>query len=229
MKTVRLGKTGLEVSRIGIGGIAIQRPPLDEAIKVIRRALDLGVNFIDTAIGYGDSEERIGKAVAGRREHVFLATKGGADDKATTHEHIEQSLKRLETDYIDVWQFHGINTFERYEHILGPDGAMEAAQEALHAGKIRHIGFSAHTTIAAIAAMNEFKFDTVMFPINFVEHFAFGFGQAVLELAHNQSVSVIAIKPTSAGAWPDARPTAHREMSAKPNGCEADRAVRAWS
>jgi aryl-alcohol dehydrogenase-like predicted oxidoreductase len=79
MKSVRLGKTNLLVSRVGIGGIAILRPPLEQAIKVIQRALDLGINFIDTAIGYGESEARIGKAIFGRREQVFIATKGGGD------------------------------------------------------------------------------------------------------------------------------------------------------
>jgi len=142
MKTVRLDKIGLEVSRIGMGGIPIQRPPEDEAIKVIRRALDLGINLIDTSISYGDSEERIGKAVTGRRDQMIIATKGGWRDKATALEHIEQSLKRLNTDYIDLWQFHGVGTLEGYEGVLGPDGAMEGAQAALQAGKIRHIGIS---------------------------------------------------------------------------------------
>ena len=89
MKTVRLGKTGLEVSRIGMGGIPLTRPTEDEAIKVIRRAFDLGVNFIDTANAYGDSEERFGKAIAGRRDQVIIATKTGGRDKVTA---LEQSL-----------------------------------------------------------------------------------------------------------------------------------------
>ena len=98
MKTVRLGKTGLEVSRIGIGGIPIQRPTEGEAVKVIQRALDLGITFIDTAVGYGPSEERIGKGIAGRRDLVVIATKTGARDKAGVLEHLELSLRRLQTD-----------------------------------------------------------------------------------------------------------------------------------
>lgn len=82
MKTIRLGKTGLKVSRVGIGGIPITRPSMDEAVKVIQRALDLEVNFIDTSVAYEDSEERIGKAIVGRREHVIISTKTWAADKA---------------------------------------------------------------------------------------------------------------------------------------------------
>lgn len=120
MKTVRLGKTGLEVSRIGMGGIPITRPTEDEAIKVIRRALDLGITFIDTAWRYGDSEERIGKGVAGRRDQVVIATKTftrgkGGEAKATALQQLEASLESLNTDYIDLWQFHGVNTLEEYK------------------------------------------------------------------------------------------------------------------
>jgi aryl-alcohol dehydrogenase-like predicted oxidoreductase len=121
----------LQVSRIGFGGIPIQRLTEDEAVKVVQRCLDLGVTFIDTANGYTTSEERIGKAlaaIAGRREQVVIATKSGGRDKTTALEHLELSLQRLSTDYIDLWQFHGVSTFEAYEQVLGPGGAMEAAQ-----------------------------------------------------------------------------------------------------
>jgi len=133
MRKVRLGKTGLMVSRVGMGGIPIQRPPFDEAVKIINRALDLEVNFIDTALGYGDSEERIGKAITDRRDEVILATKGGR------LKHIERSLKRLNTDYIDLWQFHNIASLEELKQVLGSGGGMEGAKEALRAGK-GHLG-----------------------------------------------------------------------------------------
>ncbi|MHA2020321.1 MAG: aldo/keto reductase, partial [Candidatus Thorarchaeota archaeon] len=143
-----LGKTGLEVSRVGIGGIPILRIPFDEAVKVVEFALDLGINFIDTANAYtssnGSSEERIGQAIAGRRDGVVLATKSGARDKDTSLEHLNLSLKRLGTDYIDIWQFHSVSKMEDYESILANDGAMKTAEEALESGIIRHIGFSSH-------------------------------------------------------------------------------------
>ena len=200
LKTVRLGKTGLEVSRVGIGGIPIQRPPEDEAIEVIRRALDLGVNLIDTSIGYGDSEERIGKAIAGRREQVIIATKGRWKDKATALENIEQSLKRLNTDYIDLWQFHGVNTLEGYEGVLGPGGAMEGAQEARQAGKIRHIGMSSHSPDVTKEAVASGRFETIQFPFNFV---ARELAEELAPLARKHNVGFIAMKPFAGGVLQD--------------------------
>lgn len=196
MKTVRLGKTGLKVSRVGMGGIPIQRPPLDEAIKVLQRAFDLGVNLVDTSIGYGDSEERIGKGLIGRREQVIVATKGRWKDKTTALENIEQSLKRLNTDYIDLWQFHGVNTLEGYEGVLGPDGAMEGAQAALQAGKIRHIGISSHSPDVAKRAVVSGHFETIQFPFNFV---ARELAEELVPLAREHDVGFIAMKPFAGG------------------------------
>lgn len=201
MKTVRLGKTGLKVSRVGIGGIPIQRPPLDEAITVIQRALDLGVTFIDTALGYGTSEERIGKGIAGRREEVILATKGGRRDKATTLEHIEMSLKRLNTDYIDLWQFHNVSTFEAYEQVIRPGGGMEGAQEALKAGKIRHIGVSSHNIDVALKMVSSGLFETIQFPFNFVTCEP---ADELVPLAQKCDVGFIAMKPFAGGNLSDA-------------------------
>ena len=200
MKSVRLGKTNLLVSRVGIGGIAIQRPPLEDAIKVIQRALDLGVNFIDTAIGYGDSEVRIGKALLGRREQVFIATKGGGDKVGTTR-CIDNSLKRLNTDYIDLWQFHGINTFDYYEKILEAGGSMKAAQEALRASKIRHIGFSSHSLDVALKAAASGHFETVQFPLNFISDEALS---ELVPLARRHDLGFIAMKPFAGGHIRDA-------------------------
>jgi len=196
MRTIRLGKTGLEVSRIGFGGIPIMRLAEDEAIKVVQRCLDLGVTFLDTANGYGTSEERIGKAIAGRREQVVIATKTGARDRATAQEHLDLSLKRLDTDYIDLWQFHNLSTFEAYEQALGPNGAMEAAQEALRAGKIRHIGVTSHSMDIALKAVPSGHFETVQFPFNFVTNEA---ATELIPLARKHDVGFISMKPMAGG------------------------------
>ncbi len=201
MKTVKLGKTDLEVTRIGIGGIPIQRPPEEEAIKVIQHALDLGINFIDTALGYGDSEIRIGKAIAERREEVILATKGGWRDKKSALQHIDSSLQRLQTDYIDLWQFHNIGDFEAYEVLLKPGGAMEAAKEALEAGKIRHIGFSSHSLDVALKAVASSHFETVQFPLNFISNEAV---DELVPLAKKENVGFIGMKPFAGGNLRDA-------------------------
>jgi predicted aldo/keto reductase-like oxidoreductase len=201
MQTVRLGQTGLEVSRVGFGGIPIQRLTEDEAVEVVERCLDLGVTFLDTANGYTSSEERIGKAIAGRREQVVIATKTGAWDRATALEHLELSLRRLNTEYIDLWQFHNISSLEAYEQVLGPDGAMEAAQEALRAGKVKHIGITSHSTEVALKAVPSTHFETIQFPFNFVTHEP---AQELVPLAKKHDLGFIAMKPMAGGLLDDA-------------------------
>lgn len=196
MKTVRLGKTGLEVSRVGMGGIPIQRSPFDEAITVVQRALDLGVNFIDTSIAYGDSEIRIGKGIEGCRDEVLLAPKGSWRDKQTARDCIESSLKRLNTDYIDLWQFHNISTLESLELVLAPGGAMEVAHEALEEGKILHIGASIHSLDVALEAVTSGYFETIQFPFNFVLNEA---SVKLVPLAKEHNVGFIAMKPFAGG------------------------------
>lgn len=141
MKKVRLGKTGLTVSRVGIGGIPIQRPTLEEAIRIVNRALDLGINFIDTSIGYGDSEIRIGKAIKDRRDEVYIATKGSWRSSNDATSSINDSLKRLSVEHIDLWQFHNIRDLQAFSQVISPSGALEAAKNALKSGKIGHLGF----------------------------------------------------------------------------------------
>ncbi len=195
MKTIRLGRTGLEVSRMGIGGIAIQRPSMEESVRVMRRAFDLGVTFIDTAHGYGDSEVRVGKAVAGRRRSVVIATKGGGDKKQTLA-NIDESLSRMGTDYIDIWQFHGINTPGYLQSILGPGGGLEGAKAALKAGKILHIGFSSHSLDVSRDAVKSDEFETVQYPLNFVTDEAV---ESLLPLAREHDLGFIAMKPFAGG------------------------------
>ena len=199
MKTMQLGKTGLRVSQVGFGGIPIQRLTEDEAIRVVQRCLDLGVTFIDTANGYTTSEECIGKAIAGsaiRREQVVIATKTGARDSAGAQEHLELSLKRLQTDYIDLWQFHGVSTFEGYEQVLGPGGAMEAAQAALQTGKVRHIGITSHSMDVALKAVPSGHFETIQFPFNFITSEP---SQELVPLAQQHGLGFIAMKPFAGG------------------------------
>jgi predicted aldo/keto reductase-like oxidoreductase len=195
MITTRLGKTGLEVSRVGMGGGPIQRPSEEQAIKVIRHALDLGINFIDTARSYRTSEVRIGKAIAGCREQVIVTTKGWGD-KVTVQASIEESLKQLNTDYIDLWQFHDISTFEEYEQVLGLGGGMEGAQMALRAGKIHHIGLSSHSLDVALKAVASGHFETIQFPLNFIANEAL---TELVSLAREHDVGFIAMKPLAGG------------------------------
>lgn len=156
----------------------------------VRNAFDRGLNYYDVAPAYenGRCETRMGVGLQDiQRDKYFLACKTKRRDKDGCREELEQSLKLLKTDYFDVYQLHHLVQPDDVKKALGPGGAMETILKAKEEGKIRAIGFSAHTTQAALEAMNGFDFDTVMFPINYVEYYSHGFGQDVLELAEKKN------------------------------------------
>lgn len=204
MRTVRLGRTGFLVSRVGFGGIPIQRLTDTEADRVVRRSLDLGVTLLDTANAYTTSEERIGKAVAGRREGLVLATKTLARDRATALAHLDLSLQRFGTDRIDLWQLHNVSTPEALDQILAPGGAMEAAVEAVAAGKVRELGLTSHSLDMAMKAVATDRFATVQLPFNFVTDEA---AADLLPLCRQLDVGFIAMKPFAGGMLENARLT----------------------
>jgi predicted aldo/keto reductase-like oxidoreductase len=209
-----LGNTGEKLSIIGFPGNGLRLHGEQESIELIHKSIDRGVNFFDVSPRYGKNGEceiKMGLGLEGKRDQVFLASKTRMRDGAGAREQLETSLKRLKTDHLDLYQMHFLQTIQEVEDAFSPGGVMEEMFRAKEEGKIRHLGFSAHTTLSAIEAMNRFKFDTVMFPVSYVEHFTFGFGHAVLELAHNQGVSVIGIKSNSGGAWPDEVPKEDRK------------------
>jgi predicted aldo/keto reductase-like oxidoreductase len=194
-----LGKTELRVSVIGFGGIPVQRISKEEAVKVIERAEELGINFIDTARGYGISEIFIGDALKGRREKWIIASKTMARDKETMKTEIALSLKNLNTDYIDLYQFHNVRTMEDYEKILGENGAYAALEEAKLAKKIRHIGITSHSLDLLKIAVESGKFESIMYPYNIVEDQA----DDLFRRANELNIGVIAMKPMAGGALTD--------------------------
>ncbi len=196
METVRLGKTELMVSRIGFGGIPIQRLTEDETVKVVRRCLGLGVNFIDTANAYTTSEERIGKAIAGRREGLIIATKTHARTIEGVEKDIHLSLERLGTETIDLYQFHNVSKPKDIETVLDPNGPLIAFEKAKEAGKINHIGVTSHSMDAAKALVKSGRFETIMFPFNFVAKEA---ETELLFLTREHDVGLIAMKPLAGG------------------------------
>ena len=196
MEKIRLGRTGMMVSNLGFGGIPIQRLTENEAIDVIQRALDLGVNFIDTANGYTTSEERIGKAIRGRREGLFLATKTLDRTGDGVKEHLKLSLQRFGVDYIDLYQFHNVNNDAALTAILAPDGPMSVLEEAKKAGVVRHIGISSHQIDMAKDLVKTDRFETLMFPFNFITCEP---AEELLPLARQHDVGFIAMKPLAGG------------------------------
>jgi predicted aldo/keto reductase-like oxidoreductase len=207
--------SGEEVTIIGFPGNALRHYDQTETNKGVRWAVEQGINLFDVAPAYGkdgECEIKLGNALQEvDRDQLFVSCKTGKRDKKGAMQELETSLKRLKTDRFDLYQMHYLRTISEVEEAFGPGGCMEAIIQAKKQGKIRHIGFSAHTSLAALAAMKKFKFDTVMFPINYIEHFSFAFGQAVIEKAQNQGVSVLCIKSTSGGDWPKDTPKEKRD------------------
>ena len=196
MEKTRLGKTNMMVTRLGFGGIPIQRLSEEDAVAVVRKCQDLGVTFMDTANGYTTSEERIGKAIAGRRQGLILATKSGARDREGVERHLGLSLERLGVDYIDLYQFHGVSTFEALETVLDPKGPLAVVEDARKAGKIRHIGFTSHSMDVAKEGVKSDQFETVMFPFNFITSEP---AEELLPLTREHDVGFIAMKPLAGG------------------------------
>ncbi|MEI7904873.1 MAG: aldo/keto reductase [Candidatus Firestonebacteria bacterium] len=203
MKKIIFGKTGLKVSRIAFGGIPIMRLPAPAAIEVIKESLELGVNFIDTATGYTDSQVKIGLAIGGLpRQDLVLATKSGADDKKIILEHIDNSLKQLKTDYIDIYQLHGVSTEERFKAVMGENGAYEGLMLAVKQGKVRFAGFSSHTMSIAKKMLLTEKFFSIQIPYNFIDRQA---EEEVLPLAKKMNIGIIAMKPLGGGLLDNAK------------------------
>jgi predicted aldo/keto reductase-like oxidoreductase len=194
---VRLGKSGLEVTAVGFGGIPIQRLTEVQAVRVLRRALDGGMNWIDTAHGYSTSEGRVGKAIQGyRREKLHLFTKGPAREPQKIREQIELSLQRLQTPYIDLYQFHAVPSMEEWEE-MGRNGTLEVVREYRQRGAIRHIGASTHSQQTAEALARLPEIEVLQYPFNFIVQRE---GLAVLKACREHDVGFIAMKPFGGGA-----------------------------
>ena len=194
-----LGKTGLTVSRLGFGGIPIQKIDAEGTRTLMGALLDAGVNFIDTARGYTVSEEYLGFALEGIRDRFVLATKSMARTKEAMARDIETSLKNLRTDYIDLYQIHNPGAKD-LEQVTTPDGALEALLDAKAAGKIGHIGITLHSVELFRRAVELPWVETIMFPYNVVETQ----GEDLIELCAEKNIGFICLKPLPGGAIADA-------------------------
>ena len=197
------GKTGVKLSIIGLGGVTVMKMPQKEVNALVDEAIERGVNYVDVAPTYGNAEELLGPALKRHRGEIFLACKTHKRDKGEAAAELRESLKKLQTDYFDLYQFHAISSMQDVERIFGPEGALEAFLEAREKGLIRFIGFSAHSVKAALAAMDRFDFDSILFPINFVLYFKENFGPQVVEKAKEKGVVRLAIKAMARSKWPE--------------------------
>lgn len=211
MEYRKLGKTGLEISRLGFGGIPIQKIDAESTKKLIQKLLDEGVNYIDTARGYTISEELLGYALEGVRDRFILATKSMSRTKELMEKDIATSLEKLRTDYIDLYQVHNPNAKD-LEQVIRPGGALEALYEAKAQGKIGHIGITLHSAEVFQQAIDLPWVETIMFPYNIVETQ----GQALIAKCQEKNIGFICMKPLAGGAIDDAV-TALRFVVSNPN------------
>jgi aryl-alcohol dehydrogenase-like predicted oxidoreductase len=204
-----LGRTGQQVSVIGLGGYHIgTQKDEQESIRLIRSAIDHGINFLDNCWDYNDgaSEIRMGKALGdGYRDKVFLMTKIDGRTRDAAARQLDESLKRLQTDHLDLLQFHEIIRLEDPDRIFAPNGALEAILAARQAGKVRFIGFTGHKDplvhlrMLEVAARHRFRFDTVQMPLNVMDAHFRSFGQMVLPVLVKEGIGVLGMKPMGSG------------------------------
>jgi len=197
------GDTGERLSIIGFGGIVVSGVEQEHANRVVAEAVEKGVNYFDVAPSYGDAEIRVGPALEPYRKDVFLACKTTQRTKEGAAAELQESLRRLRTDHLDLYQLHAITDVQKdVDAVFGPGGAMEVFLEAKKQGQVRYLGFSAHSEEAALAAMGRYDFDSILFPINFATFYEGDFGPRVIEAAKSKGVARLALKALAKQRWP---------------------------
>lgn len=196
MDYVTLGSTGLTVSEVGFGCIPIIRLSTDEAVTVLRHGFDRGITFFDTANAYRDSEEKIGAAFSGMRDKIVIATKTLQRTAEGVAAHLENSLVKLRTDYLDLFQLHQIAQEKDWQAVTAPGGALEAVIKAKEAGKIRHVGVTSHNLEMAVKLVKTGLFSSIQFPFNLIEEAA---RDELLPAATEAGMAFIVMKPFGGG------------------------------
>jgi len=204
LPTRPLGKTGLDVSILALGGVMYNFLKDSEAAAVVHRAIDLGINTIDTAHGYKESERKIGLVMAERRDEVVLTTKSGQRDRDGMAAEIEESFKRLQTDRIDCVQIHDLHTEEDLAKITGPDGALKAIESFQRDGSVRFVGVTSHVNPDILArALREYPFDTILTSLGAMHAAVRPFYETIMPVAQERSVGVLAMKVLAYGFLKD--------------------------
>jgi aryl-alcohol dehydrogenase-like predicted oxidoreductase len=206
-----LGRTGEKLSMIGFGGIVVMDAETGAAKNIVAEAVDRGINYFDVAPSYGNAQERLGPALAPYRKDCFLACKTEGRKKEDSRAQLEESLRLLKTDRLDLYQFHALTKMADLDTVLGPGGAMETMEAAKKEGKIRYIGFSVHSVETALAALDRYNFDTVLFPVNWVLFSQANFGPQILKRAQEKQMGILALKAMAKTTWPAAESKTHPE------------------
>jgi aryl-alcohol dehydrogenase-like predicted oxidoreductase len=211
-----LGRTGEKLSIIGFGGIVVMDATAAQASQRVGEAIDAGVNYFDVAPTYGNAEDMLGPALTPYRKGVFLACKTEERMREGASAALDRSLRKMRTDHFDLYQHHAVTKLEDVDKILGPDGAMEAFEAARKAGKVRFLGFSAHSVEAALALMDRADFDTILFPVNFGTWYAGDFGPQVLARAQEKKMGILALKALANGPLEKGKPKKHAKCWYEP-------------
>lgn len=206
-------KDGIQLSIIGFGGIVVTAMPQAEADRRVATAMERGVNYYDVAPSYanGEAERQLGVALKPYRKSVFLAEKTQRQDAQGARQEFEESLRRLHTDYFDLYQFHAVSSMDDAEQILAPGGAAELFLKLKKAGQVRYIGFSAHHAGAALRLLDALPIDSVLFPVSFAAWDKGGFGPQILEKARQKGAARLALKAMALGQWPRDLPREQRK------------------
>lgn len=194
MRKRSYGSTGIDLSVVGFGGIVVMNETPEDASRLVSFAIDSGINYFDVAPSYGNAQERLGPALEPYRKDVFLACKTGERTADGARRELQESLRLLRTDYLDLYQLHSVTTMEDVATILGPGGALEVFQQAQQEGMVRYLGFSAHSEEAAVALLNAFSFTSILFPVNWVTWNTGMFGPRVLDRAQERGAAILALK-----------------------------------
>lgn len=228
MEKRSLGKTGVKLSMIGFGGIVVKDASTEQAAARVNEAIDNGINYFDVAPSYGNAEEMLGPALEPYRKDVYLACKTGERKREGARKELEQSLKYLHTDHFDIYQLHAVTSLEDVDTIFGKGGAMETFVEAREEGKVKYLGFSAHSVEAAMALMDGFDFDTILFPFNFATWYAGNFGPQVMERAREKQMGILALKAMAWRPWEEGEERTNEKTWYKPltNKEEASQGLR---
>ncbi len=193
----KLGKTGEEVTVLGLGGEGILRTfgYEEQAYRLINRAIDLGINYFESARAYSGSETYYGLSLQERRKEIFLTSKSHARDRKGAWAHLQETLKNMKTDHLDLWQIHDVRTLRDVDEIFGSGGALEAFVEAKEKGLTRYIGVTGHHDPSIIEkCLDNFDFDTVLIPVNPAEPFYRSFTERVLPAAVEKGIGTVAMK-----------------------------------
>ncbi len=197
-----LGQTGEKLSIVAFGGYVLNRSTPDQATQWVREAYEAGVNHFDVAPEYGSAEVMMGPALEPYRGNIFLSCKTAQRKEEAAANELDRSLKRLRTDHFDLYQLHHVTMPGEVEAIFNDDGAIKAFEKAKKAGKVRFLGFSAHSEEAALALMDRFEFDSIMFPVNYATWHAGNFGPQVLAKAQQKKMGILALKAMAKRPWP---------------------------